>query len=53
MDERAGSEAVANELMGEIAEVCGVLNAATGRLVRLIARVLETGSWQCSGIRSA
>jgi hypothetical protein len=37
----------------EIAEVCGVLNAATGRLVSLIAGVLETRSWQGSGIHSA
>ena len=53
VDERVDREAVATELTGEIAEVCGVLNAATGRLVHLIARVLATESWQCSGIRSA
>jgi hypothetical protein len=35
-----------------MAEVCGVLNAATARLVELIARVLETGWWQGAGIHS-
>ncbi len=37
----------------EIAEACGVVNAATARLVHLIGRVLGTGSWQGHGIRSA
>jgi hypothetical protein len=37
----------------EIAEACGVLNAATGRLVDVIAKVLHTGSWQVAGIHSA
>ena len=36
-----------------MAEVCGVINAATARLVRLIAGVLGTESWQGSGVRSA
>jgi hypothetical protein len=36
----------------EIAQVCGVLNAATARLVGLIARVLESEAWQVSGIHS-
>ena len=36
-----------------MAHVCGLMNAATGRLVRLIARVLETEAWQGAGIRSA
>jgi len=46
-------EAAAERLEAEMAEVCGVLNAATGRLVGLIARVLETEAWQGWGIRSA
>lgn len=37
----------------ELAEVCGVMNAATGWLVKIIARVLETESWQGAGIHSA
>jgi hypothetical protein len=36
----------------EIAQVCGVMNAAVGRLVKLIAAVLETGAWEGAGIRS-
>ncbi len=35
-----------------MAEVCGLINAATGRLVRLIGLVLATGSWEGAGIRS-
>jgi hypothetical protein len=49
----AEREAEAARLEAEMAEVCGVLNAATGRLVGLIARVLETEAWQGWGIRSA
>jgi hypothetical protein len=41
-----------SELEDEIARTCGVLNAATGRLVSLIAQVLESESWQISGIQS-
>ncbi len=41
------------EIEVEIAQVCGVLNAAVGRLVGLVARVLETGAWEGAGIRSA
>ena len=37
----------------EIAEVCGLLNATTGRLVELIAKVLETEAWAGAGIRTA
>jgi hypothetical protein len=40
------------ELEAEIAGVCGVMNAATARLVSLLARVLETGAWQVSGVHS-
>ena len=46
-------EAEVARLEGEIAEVCGVLNAATGRLVELIAKVLATDAWTGAGIRSA
>ena len=46
-------EAVAAGLEAEIAQVCGVMNAAVGRLVSLIADVLETGAWEGAGIRSA
>ncbi len=35
-----------------IAEVCGILNVATGRLVSLIGRVLVTESYAGAGIRS-
>lgn len=56
MERRAVSgserEAEAAELELEIAQVCGVMNAASGRLVRLIGRVLETESWQGWGITS-
>lgn len=45
-------EAEAARLEGEIAEVCGIINAATGRLVRLIHGVLETGAWEGVGVRS-
>lgn len=53
MDDRRDKEALAAELEHEIGEVCGVLNATTGRLVSLLARVLETESWQGWGVRSA
>ncbi len=46
-------ETVVAELEGEIAQVCGVMNAAAGRLIDLIARVLATGAWEGAGIRSA
>ncbi|MBI2710894.1 MAG: DUF222 domain-containing protein [Actinobacteria bacterium] len=36
----------------EISAVCGIVNAATGRLVRLIAEALATGAWKGDGIRS-
>src|SRR3954468_11786925 len=41
------------ELEAEIAQTCGLMNATAARLVRLIARVLETGTWQVSGVHSA
>ncbi len=40
------------KLEDEIAEVCGILNVATGRLVSLIARVLATEAYSGMGIRS-
>ncbi len=46
-------EQEAARLEGEIAAVCGLLNATTARLVALIADVLATGSWTGHGIRSA
>ncbi len=46
------SEAGASVLEDEIAEVCGILNVATGRLVSLIGRVLATESYAGAGIRS-
>jgi hypothetical protein len=42
----------ASELESEIAQICGVLNAVTARLVSLLARVVEIGSWQVSGIHN-
>jgi hypothetical protein len=42
-----------SELEAEIAQTCGVMNATAAHLVRLIARVLESGTWQVSGIHSA
>jgi hypothetical protein len=51
--DRADREAEAERLEAEMAEMCGILNAATGRLVGLIAAVLQTESWQGWGVRSA
>lgn len=51
--ERADKEAVAERLEAEMAEVCGILNAATARLVGLIAEVMQTECWQGWGLRSA
>ncbi len=45
-------EVEAARLEAEMAEVCGVLNAATARLVALVARVLATEAWHGWGIRS-
>jgi len=49
---RPGREAEAALLEAEMAQVCGVINAATGRLVDLVARVLDTGAWEGWGIHS-
>ncbi len=48
----AEREAEAARLEAEMAQVCGVLNAATARLVGLIREVLGTEAWQGWGIRS-
>ena len=40
----------AARLEAEVARVCGTINAATARLVELIARVIETGAWEGHGI---
>ena len=48
----AEREAEAARLEAEMAEVCGVLNAATARLVGLVGEVLATEAWQGWGIRS-
>ncbi|MDQ6911090.1 MAG: hypothetical protein M3Z84_09975, partial [Actinomycetota bacterium] len=45
-------EAAVEELEIEMASLCGIVNAATGRLVSVVARALETGAWEQSGIRS-
>ena len=45
-------EAEAMRLEAEVAQVCGVANAAAGRLVALIADVLATGSWEGADILS-
>jgi hypothetical protein len=50
--EERDREPVSGELEAEIAGVCGVMNAATARLVSLLARVLETGAWQVSGVHN-
>ena len=53
MSDSPNAAQVAAEIEAEIAEVCGLLNATAGRLVGLIAKVLETGAWEGAGIRSA
>lgn len=50
--EERNREPMCGELEAEIARTCGVLNAATGRQVSLLAQVLESGSWQAAGIHS-
>ena len=50
--EECNREPVSSELEAEIALMCGVLNATTGRLVGLLAQVLESGCWQVAGIHS-
>ncbi len=50
--EAVAGQAEAEVLENEIAEQCGILNVATGRLVSLIGRVLATESYAGAGIRS-
>ena len=45
-------EAEVGAIEDEMAKVCGVLNAATSRLVSLVARALETGAHEGTGIYS-
>ncbi|HEX8771185.1 MAG TPA: DUF222 domain-containing protein [Acidimicrobiales bacterium] len=52
MDGVKVQEAEVEGLEAEMASLCGLVNAATGRLVSLVARVIETGAWEVSGIRS-
>ena len=52
MAEAALSDEELGALEAEMAQVCGVLNAATGRLVALIAKALATGARQQAGICS-
>ncbi len=47
-----GREAAVEDLEAEMASLCGIVNAATGRLVSLVAEAVETGAWEQSGIRS-
>ncbi|HWC10460.1 MAG TPA: DUF222 domain-containing protein, partial [Acidimicrobiales bacterium] len=47
------TQAEVARLEAEMAEVCGLLNAATARLVALIGQVLATGAWPGFAIRSA
>lgn len=53
MEDVLKGQADVERLEAQIAEACGILNAAVARLVGLIGRVLETESWQGFGIRSA
>ena len=46
-------EAKDTTLEEQIAEVCGLVNAAVGQLVALIAQVLEDEAWEGVGVRTA
>lgn len=48
----ADREREARRLESELAEVCGILHATTGRMIELVAKVLATGAWEGVGIRS-
>ncbi len=50
--ERSDREGEAAQLEAELAKVCGVLNAATGALVGLIEKALDTGAYAGAGVRS-
>src|SRR5947209_3376314 len=45
-------QAEADVIEAEMAQVCGVLNATTGRLVALVAQALDSGAYQQAGIHS-
>ena len=45
-------QAEADVIEAEMAQVCGVLNASTGRLVALVAQALDSGAYQQAGIHS-
>ncbi|HSH59229.1 MAG TPA: DUF222 domain-containing protein [Acidimicrobiales bacterium] len=47
-----GREQEANAIEEEMAQVCGTLNAAAGRLVSLIARALDSRACEGTGIHS-
>ena len=49
---RQSCEAGAESVEEEMAQVCGALNAATGRLVSLIARALQSGACEGTGVHS-
>jgi hypothetical protein len=49
----AEKEREAKRLETEIAEACGVLNAAAARLAALLAEILETEVWHVTGVHSA
>ena len=46
-------EAATERLEDEIAQACGLVNAATGWLVELLAQVMDAQAWVGDGIRSA
>src|SRR5690348_16189875 len=46
-----GTDAI-DAAMAEVAEVCGIINAAEARLVTLIAKVLDEDLWAGHGILS-
>ena len=49
----ARREAEATEIDHELARVCGTANMANARMVELIRRALDNGSYALSGVRSA
>ena len=51
--EAGNREAQAAELEADLARACGTLNMAAAAQVQLIAKVLESGSYAASGVRSA
>lgn len=47
-----GRDGEAKAIEEEMAQACGALNATAGRLVALIARALDTGAFEGTGIHS-